>query len=112
MGSLSPFCILQNPLHSFIPEFLKWTLPSLNLDMSTDAKKGHSIIFKKKKNNMANSVHILMRRFITSHLIWIYTVCTVSGLVYRAVRVMSVLVGDGDAFVDVEFHVRAICKCN
>ena len=36
---------------------------------------------------MANSVHILMRRFITSHLIWIYTVCTVSGLVYRATRV-------------------------
>ena len=27
----------------FIPAFLKWTLPSLNLDMSADAKRGFSI---------------------------------------------------------------------
>ena len=41
-------------LNPFIPQFLKWTLPSLNLDMSTVAKKGfHSKI---KKNRVANSV--------------------------------------------------------
>ena len=26
-------------LNSLIPDFLKWTLPSLNLDMSTDANR-------------------------------------------------------------------------
>ena len=35
-----------------IPEFLKWTLLSLNLDMSTDAKWGFS---RKSKNRRANS---------------------------------------------------------
>ena len=31
---------LANP---FTPEFLKWTLPSLNLNMSTDANRGFSL---------------------------------------------------------------------
>ena len=33
-------CSKINPL---IPKFLKWTLPSLCLDMSTDANKGFSL---------------------------------------------------------------------
>ena len=40
-------------INPFIPEFLKWTLLSLNLDISTDAKRGLS---QKQKNRMANSV--------------------------------------------------------
>ena len=35
-----------------IPEFLKWTLPFLTLDLSTDANRDFSL-----KNGMANSVH-------------------------------------------------------
>ena len=38
--------------HLFIPEFLKWTLPFLNLVKSTDENKGQLKI----KNRMANSV--------------------------------------------------------
>ena len=37
----------------FIPEFLKQTLPSLNLDMSSDENRGFSLKYQHK---MANSV--------------------------------------------------------
>ena len=40
-------------INLFVPNFLKWILPSLNLDMSTDAKKGFQSNFE---NRMANSV--------------------------------------------------------
>ena len=30
-------------INFFIPKFLKWTLLSLNVDMSTDANKGFSL---------------------------------------------------------------------
>ena len=39
-------------VNSFIPKFLKWTLPYLNLDMSTDANKGFSL----KSKTVANIV--------------------------------------------------------
>ena len=29
-------------INPFIPEFLKWTIPPLNLDLSTDAHRGFS----------------------------------------------------------------------
>ena len=43
----------------FIPEFLQWTLPSLNFGMPTDADRGFGLKYKTKKqkrNRMANSV--------------------------------------------------------
>ena len=48
-------------INHFIFEFLKWTLPSLNLNMSTDANRGFNLKSKKKKKKkkekiMANSV--------------------------------------------------------
>ena len=38
--SLGGISILLNP---FIHEFLKWTIPSLNLDMSTNANRGFNL---------------------------------------------------------------------
>ena len=35
--------IIEHWLNPFIPKFLNWTLPSLNLDMSTDANKSFSL---------------------------------------------------------------------
>ena len=43
----------KSHLFTVIPEFLKWTVPSLNLDMPTDANRGFQC---KIKNKMANSV--------------------------------------------------------
>ena len=40
-------------INLFVPNFLKWILPSLNLDMSTDAKIGFQ---SNVENRMANSV--------------------------------------------------------
>ena len=46
---LSPEMIVQLVSHdfqqfnSFIPEFLKWTFPFLNLDLTTDANRGFSL---------------------------------------------------------------------
>ena len=40
-------------INPFIPEFLKWTLPSLNLDMSTASNRGFSV---KIENRLANHV--------------------------------------------------------
>ena len=42
-----------NSINPFTPEFLKWTLPSLNFDLSTDANRGFCL---KSKGGMANSV--------------------------------------------------------
>ena len=50
---------------------LEWTLLFLNLDMSTDANSGFSL----KSKTEWQTVSILMRRLVTSRLIWIYTVC-------------------------------------
>ena len=36
-------------IHTFIPEFLKWTLPFLNLELSTNANRGFSL--KSKQHN-------------------------------------------------------------
>ena len=36
-------------INPFIPEFLMWTLPSLNLDMSTDGKRGFSLKSKTER---------------------------------------------------------------
>ena len=44
----------RNMLNPLIPEFLKWTLPCLNLDTSTDANRG---FYLKYNNIMANSVY-------------------------------------------------------
>ena len=49
---LPPFSHLK----PFIPEFLKWILPSLNLDFSTDANVRFSVL-NDNKIRMANSVH-------------------------------------------------------
>ena len=38
----------QKYINTFIPQFLKWTIPSLNLDMSTASNRSFSV--------MANSV--------------------------------------------------------
>ena len=46
--------------------FLKWTLPSLNLDISTESKRGFNL---KSKNRMANSVDLdVTARHEPSHL--------------------------------------------
>ena len=58
--------------HPFIPEFLKLTLPSLNLDMTTDANWGFSL----KSKTEWQTVLILIRWLIMSCLIWIYADCT------------------------------------
>ena len=55
-----PVCF--NP---FIPEFLEWTLLSLNLAMSTGAKSGFSL----KSKTEWQTVYIQMRLLIKSHLI-------------------------------------------
>ena len=61
----------------FIPEFLKWTLPFLNLDLYYDANRGFSL----KSKTEWQTVWILMRRLMMSRLISIYTVCTGIGSV-------------------------------
>ena len=59
---LRPAKIMLNP---FIPKFLQWTLPFLNLDMSTEANRCHSKI----KNRMAISVDSdEIARYEPSHL--------------------------------------------
>ena len=55
--------------YSFIPYFLKWTLPSVKLDMFTDANRGFCL---KSKHRMTNSVD--PDETVTSHLLCIYTV--------------------------------------
>ena len=45
---------IENRVNPFTSEFLKWTIPSMNLDISIDANRGFSQ--KIKKNRMANSV--------------------------------------------------------
>ena len=55
----------------FIPEFLKWTLPFLNSDMLTDTNRSFSL----KSKTEWQTVYTQMRWLVTSHLIWIYTVC-------------------------------------
>ena len=40
---------MKIPLNPLISEFLRWTLPSLNLGMSTDANRDFSQTKKKKK---------------------------------------------------------------
>ena len=59
--------IYSTYLNTFIPEFLKWTFPSLNLDMSTDVNRG---FIQKSKTELQTVLSL------KSHLIWIYTVCT------------------------------------
>ena len=44
-------CVYPIHFNSFIPEFLKWTLPSLNLELSTDVNVGFSVKSKIKKPN-------------------------------------------------------------
>ena len=46
----------------FIPEFLKWTLPSLNLDISTAAKNGFHSKFKNRMANRMAQVFVLVYR--------------------------------------------------
>ena len=58
-------------INPFIPEFLQWTLPSLNLDTSINANRD---IRKKIWNQMVNSVDPDETAH-TSRLIWIHTVC-------------------------------------
>ena len=51
--SYGPSWLKHYELDPFIPEFLKWPLPALCLDMSTDANR----VFQSKiQNRMANSV--------------------------------------------------------
>ena len=50
---------LFNP---FIPEFLKWTLTSLNLDTFTDVNRGLSL----KSKTEWQTVKILMRRLVSN----------------------------------------------
>ena len=38
--------IYSKCINASIPEFLKWTLPFLNLDMSTDSNRGFSLKLK------------------------------------------------------------------
>ena len=40
-----------NLFNSFIPFFLKWALPSLSLDMSTDADRGFSLKANHRRTN-------------------------------------------------------------
>ena len=63
--------LVEKWINPFIPEFLKRTLPSLNLDMSTDANRGFSL----KSKTQWQTVQIMMRRLVTSRLIMICTVC-------------------------------------
>ena len=53
--------------NSFTPEFLKWTLPSLNVDTSIVANRG----FSQKSITELQTALILMRWLNMSHLIWI-----------------------------------------
>ena len=69
-------------VNPFTPDILKWMLPSLNLDMSTDANWDFSLISKTKWQ----TVKILMRQLVTSCLIRIYTVCTGISFVCQAER--------------------------
>ena len=55
-------------INTIIPEFLKWTLPPLNLDMPTAYTRGLSV-YKTRMTNSADPDE-------TSRLIWIYTACT------------------------------------
>ena len=72
--------IVQNTPNPFIPVFLKWTLPSLNLNTSISTNRGFSLKLKKKKkkkkkNRMANRIdhdelthldlHCLQRRLFS-----------------------------------------------
>ena len=57
-------------LSLFIPQFLKWTLQALNLDLSTDANR---VPVKNQKQNGSVGPDEMARY---SRLIWIYTVCT------------------------------------
>ena len=52
--------ILELPLKPFIIEVLKWTLPFLNLDLSTAVNRGNSVKSKKWQ-----TVKILMRWLVT-----------------------------------------------
>ena len=60
-------------INHFISEFLKWTLPSLNLNMSNDSNRGFSLKSKKKASSVGLDETV---PFLMSRLIWIYTVCT------------------------------------
>ena len=58
--------------NTFIPVFLKWTFPSLIFyNSSIAANRG----FNQKSIAKWQTVQILMRWFITYHLIWTCTVC-------------------------------------
>ena len=46
MWQVMIFILLQTYLNPYIPKFLKWTVPFLNLDMSTDANRGFSLTSK------------------------------------------------------------------
>ena len=75
--SLCPTGVTQF-LNPFIPEFLKWMLPSLNLGMSITTIRVLTVVKKKKKKKTDTewqTVQIQMRWLIMSHLIWICTVC-------------------------------------
>ena len=56
-------------LNPFIPEFLKWTLPFLNLDMSTDANRGFSLKPKTEWQSViaTDNIFLISRQ---KHMLW------------------------------------------
>ena len=71
-GNILPCYIFfpNSTVNPFDPEFMKWTLSSLNLDTPIVANRGSS------QNSVTDwqTVLILMRQLVRS-LIWICTVC-------------------------------------